>query len=296
MTTSDDVQNIAASILRGKPVAECPECLQPLKAWEDQEEFKGRAYHAKCKPLEFADIGKAKGQIKNLDPTSGSKVVSTKTSSMTEKQRITIEFVSANLHLMGKSITVESILGMWPTRGIQAAQAGAKADHNQVTEYITSDEYAEAMERRGISANPQVLSHEQMAFLELLTSMNGKTFNAKLKAAQINQSIFRRWLKQKAFAEAYAELSKGALEEAIPASRVALANSAANGDLAAIKYLHELTGEYRPGQQQQVDAQKMVQTVLQAIMNNVRDPEILEAIKRDIEFGAQAFKMEAING
>jgi hypothetical protein len=69
-------------------------------------------------------------------------------------------------------------------------------------------------------------------------------------------------------------------------SSVALANAKLlenvdAGDMKAIQYVHELTGYFTPGKQQQLDAQQMVRDVMSVVLRRVTDADTLMALAAD---------------
>lgn len=260
----------------------CKRCRKEFKLSDDVD--KTGQYHVACAPVNLP-VGDPV-----INPLTGKSVSVVKpVVRLDNKQKISIFSIAVGLNLQNLAMTSQSVYNGWPTKGIQAKLAGDRPSLNQIHLFMDTDEYIEGMEKRGVSANKETLSAEQLAFLQVLTSTKGGSLSAKLQKSGIKDSVWRAWLRQKAFAEAYRNLAGDTLRDAIPAAKVALAANASNGDLASIKYLNELTGEYRPGSDtSSADAQKMVQVVLNAIMNNVSDTDVLRSIQRDIQFQTDA--------
>ena len=259
----------------------CPRCGKEVKAFHDTDSTGD--FHKECGPVELP-VGNPV-----FDPISGKEIKPNGAAvTLGPKQKVSVYILASSLHLQDLAITSDAVHKMWPTQGLQAKLSGPKPSLNQIHNMMGTEEYILEMEKRGVSANPETLSAEQVAFLQVLTTAGKGGLSAKLQRAGIKESVWRSWLRQKQCSEAYSKLASHALKDAIPAAKVALAGNAANGDLASIKYLNELTGEYRPGQESQVDAGKMIQVVLHAVMNNISDPGILAAIQKDIQFQANS--------
>lgn len=271
----------------------CPYCTAPITL-TDIAAKESLIYHASCLQM-IADDPETQ---KVFDPRTG-KEIKARTTKLNSEQKTNVAFLAQQFTILNDGVQLNSsaLWEMWPRNGMQAKVAGPVPDKDEIQFYITTPEFMGAMERRGISPNVETLTPEQMALLQLLTDTGRGTLESKLNRAKVKQSVFRNWMRQPKFREAYSKLSGSVLKDAIPAARVALADKAANGDINAIKYMNELTGEYRPHQQEQnMNGQEMVRVVLAAIQSHVKDPEVLMAIQRDIRFQAEAINSTAMIG
>jgi hypothetical protein len=114
-----------------------------------------------------------------------------------------------------------------------------------------------------------------------------RTFQAKLKAFGISPAKFSNWLREERYFAYYKmEVNKAFSSETPLLARQALLRSVEAGDLNAIKFFLEYSGEYRP--QAISDSQTLanVTTILAKLMEILTrylQPEALEAVAREIE-------------
>lgn len=150
----------------------------------------------------------------------------------------------------------------------------------KISSVVLTDEFKDAMEQRGISWRPDDysgISTEQMYAIQILTNPvhDKKTLQQKLKLAGIPYTKYRNWLKQPTFARYLNNLTEGLLTDHVGDAHVVLVNKALSGDLASIKYMHELSGRHDPNQQQIKDLGRMVDALIEIISQEVTDQETL---------------------
>ena len=248
----------------------CPYCQGPITL-ENIAAKESLIYHKTCLERGQSDPE----TVKVFDFATG-KEIKTRVPNLTQPQKQNICFLAEQYQILndGTLINSTALWEMWPTQGLQAKIAGEVPSKDEIAFFLTTPEFMGMMEKRGISPNVETLTPEQMALLQILTDTNKGSMASKLNKAKVKQATFRAWLRQPKFREAYNKIAGDVLRDSIPAAKVALADKAANGDLGAIKYMNELTGEYRPQQAEQTaSGQEMVRVVLDAIQENVRDPD-----------------------
>lgn len=119
---------------------------------------------------------------------------------------------------------------------------------HQVEQLLASTKFQRALEDRGITLTaPAGITGEQANFLRLFFDPTIKADNAKrLKIAGVSQAKLDGWLRQEGFAKRYSEIAHELLGQAMPVARQRVAQLIDKGDLPAIKFGMELTGEYDP--------------------------------------------------
>lgn len=150
----------------------------------------------------------------------------------------------------------------------------------KISSIVLTDEFKSAMEQRGISWRPDDysgISTEQMYCIQILTdpTHKAKTLQAKLKLAGIPYVKYRNWLKQPTFERYLNNLTEGLLSDHVGDLHTVLMQKALNGDLNAIKYVHELSGRHDPNQQQVKDLRVIVDNLIEIIAQEVKDQETL---------------------
>lgn len=153
----------------------------------------------------------------------------------------------------------------------------------RASDFLSSDETEQILKSRGIpTSNARGLNPEQVTAINTVVNpMDTRSRRKKLQEMDISAAKWAGWMKQPKFKEYYAEQSKILLAEAIPEARLALVDNVLRGDLGSIKYLNEMTGEYR-GDQQAIDLPALTQRIIEILQIHIKDPELLLAISQDL--------------
>lgn len=156
------------------------------------------------------------------------------------------------------------------------------------TRIYDSPQFREACNIRGMEHKPGTgLTYEQDVLIQILMDgSDGLTLQQKLKKAKVPMSRYRAWLKSRRFREQVEFLGRDTLYEHIPDMMVQLTNKAVSGDLQAIKFAFEVTGEHDPTQKNNVNVLHVMQNMMEIIQRHVTDPNQLRAIAG--EMGAVA--------
>lgn len=228
--------------------------------------------------------------------------------SLTRKQKNFADTSSRTIYVAGNYPTAQDIYDMWP-RGMNqhgkisptipvleiptVVRAGFRPMINDLQGYLESSEYAERMFELGITVNTEAtgLTPEQMGLLTILSNFaDGKGLRSKLRDAGVPWAKFQAWQSQPVFARYYNQIGGDALKSSMPIAKQQIAAKVAAGDLQGIKLAMEMTGEYDPKGQKQVDAQALLRIVLEAIEEEVKDPDIIRRIAAKMTFRAQLEK------
>lgn len=224
------------------------------------------------------------------------------------RQKKNICLIARSLVMLDQNINGENIWNLWPVglnsknqvlpsitdpeeRG-KVFRAGFRPTINQLQEFIKTQYFVESMKEMGIEVDPDDhgLTAEQMGFLTILSDISdGKDLKRKLRSAGVSWSTYQVWLKQPAFKAAYEKYMGDTLKDVIPFAQQQLAAKMAAGDTAATKLGFEITGFHDPTNRKQVDAQLLIQIILDVIEEEEKDPEILKRIANKISLrGARA--------
>ena len=179
----------------------------------------------------------------------------------------------------GKLPSVTELHASWPaipTRTFSAIAA--------------SDEWKQALEYRGIAWDEKAgLSLEQRSVIIKLADVSDRRgLGVKLKELGVPMARYQAWLKHPLFREQVNAAAEQVLEEAIAPSLTAFATAAANGDLNAARFVLEVTGRWNPNQQSLEDARVVVNSLVEAIILHVKDPEVRESIMSDVALARAA--------
>lgn len=141
--------------------------------------------------------------------------------------------------------------------------------------------FIKALENRGITPPVEKIfrpSELQMAAMIAVTNYTDtRSRQEKLESLGINLNTWAGWLRNKSFKLAFERLSRQNFEEARSIAREGLARAMEKGEVAAIKYYNDLTGE-APAVQ---NLQLMLTKLVEVIQLHVTDQVTLANIERD---------------
>ena len=225
---------------------------------------------------------------------------------LSEKQKRYIELYSRQLTVKKELVTGQAIWDLWPAgyakgrvssvitdpvERAKVARVGQRPMIGDIQGYLETTDYAEQMKELGIEVNTKAtgLTTEQMGFITYFSNYtDGKNIRQKLKDSGVSWSKFQAWRAQPVFARYYDELLGESIKDAIPFAKQQIAAKMGAGDISAIKFGMELTGDYDPRGQQQVDARQLVTVILEVLEEKIKDPAILLDIAASITLKSQA--------
>lgn len=213
--------------------------------------------------------------------------------SLTQQQKLNIQILAYSQAIRNLAYTAEYIYKLWPTDPSEEWRAGKRPSITAIQQYMSTSHYREGMYERGVEiTTAETLTQEQTAAMMVLTDTSDhRSPAAKLKALGITSAKHRAWLKQKPYNDAFNQLASETIKEGIPQAKVKLAEAATRGDLSAIKFLFEYTGEYNPSQQQAIDAQQLVSVMVDAAQEVMgHDKELLQEYINLVKLKAQSVK------
>lgn len=128
------------------------------------------------------------------------------------------------------------------------------------------------------------LSPEQLALANSLLNLSDRrSAKKKMDDLKVSPAVFANWQKDPTFNEYLRERSESVLGNGVSTAHLALVDSAASGDIQAIKLLYEITGRHSPGSQQIVNVKSMLIRVIEAVQKHVNDPQVLQAIAGELQ-------------
>lgn len=137
------------------------------------------------------------------------------------------------------------------------------------------------------------LTPEQLAVANSIMNLADKrSITKKLQDFGVSAAKYANWKKNPVFNGYLRERTEAQLGESVPDVHLALIDAATSGEIQAIKLFYEITGRHNQNSQQNVNVQVMLTTVLEAVAEFVRDPEILQKIAARIQETSQG----ALNG
>lgn len=127
------------------------------------------------------------------------------------------------------------------------------------------------------------LSDIQVAAVStILNPADRRSVNSKLESLGIPASTYQGWKKSKLFMDYMTQQGEELFGENMPEVHNALTTRAIEGDTRAIKQLYEVSGRYRPGQNDNLNNVKMmIIKLVEVVQSHVTDPEVLQKIAAD---------------
>lgn len=177
---------------------------------------------------------------------------------------------------------LEPPLWIWTNYSDALGRAGLTEQH--VTQLYRDPEFHRAIYLRGIRSENNGLDGRMIQALQVLTDFTTKKSPAtKLRLIGVSPFEYQAWMNYKPFADRLAKLSTKALGGSVHNAKVTLANRAVEGDLNAIKYLFEVTGEHDPATKAQFDGMRLVQGMAEIMMEYIKDPEIMREVAGKVQ-------------
>lgn len=144
---------------------------------------------------------------------------------------------------------------------------------------------------RGIVYPPMQdkLTDEQMhAIATMLDPYDRRSDEKKLRDLGITTRQWATWLLDEQFAQYVSDRSELFLKNSVFEAHKGVIKGARNGNIAAVKTLYEVTGRYRPNEEQQIDIRRVLHTFIEVIQKYVKDPIVLHSIAMDLSSVASA--------
>lgn len=141
------------------------------------------------------------------------------------------------------------------------------------------------------------LSDRQLMAVHFILDSTIPTLAGRLRAAGVTMKEYNLWRKDPNFRKVLATVGGDVLKDATTDMETTLTGLAVNGDLRAIELAFEITGRHNPKNQQLIDLQILVGKLIEAIKEEVKDPETLRRLSARIALeAATAMPQQTIEG
>ena len=224
-----------------------------------------------------------------------------KVTPLTDQQKKNVGVIAYALNLQQITINADEIYSAWPVGGDLYAQmrAGKRPSRTQIAAYLGSEEGKDDLINRGLPVTideingDDSLTSEQIALISILSDTSlTLSLDGRLRKAGVKRSVYRSWLRQKAFSAAMRKIVSDEMHLAKENVDVALTQMAQNGNLKAIQYFNDLMGR-GPDSRKEVDAIAFSRTVLEAVMRHCTKEQIT-AIASEIELATKQAGLETV--
>lgn len=176
------------------------------------------------------------------------------------------------------------------------ASGGVAPTRNQIEQrFNLPDEFFESFNSnqliqksfraRGIvyPAMEDKLTDSQMhAIAVMLDVYDRRSDEKKLRDIGVTTRQWSTWMLEESFASYVKDRSERMLEGSVFEAHKGLVKGARNGNVAAAKALYEITGRFRPDQEQQIDIRRVLHTMIEVLQRYIKDPVILQRIAMDL--------------
>lgn len=151
----------------------------------------------------------------------------------------------------------------------------------------TRDEFKSTLVDRGleyIERGNGILSPTQIMFANALLNTNDKSsVRQLLELFNVKSTQYHAWLREATFQSYLRTRAEQIFEASDYEAYKALVRAVSSGDVNAIKFFFELRGIYNPKLTVNINIRSVMTEVIRVITDNVKDPQVIEAIATELE-------------
>lgn len=183
---------------------------------------------------------------------------------------------------LGKLPDVDEVAKLYPS-----------APKKTISSIMMTDEFKDALSYRGIEWNSDsgLSMEQQMVLLKLSDFTDRRTLFTRLKEMGVPFARYQAWQRQPLFSQAELKLAENNMASSKAMLVNGLLGNAEGGDQRAIELAMKITGYWNPDQQQLEDAKTVVLRVIEAVLKNVTDPKMREAVLLDIRAAGLSYDL-----
>lgn len=177
----------------------------------------------------------------------------------------------------------------WGTHGVfpspaQARTLWPKYSLKTFQTVFGTDEFTEALEKRGINSDPTAgLTEQQATALVLLSNPEDRrTVASKLRDIGVTYGTFQNWMRSPLFSRLYKERLENLLGDIVPSAIMTVAANVEAGDQRAAEFALKMTGRYDPAALEQNNARVVVLRLLELIQQYA-PKDVQEQIERGLD-------------
>lgn len=178
-----------------------------------------------------------------------------------------------------------------PPTNHQIMQRFSNIDQEFLENFSQNPLVQKSFKARGIvyPAIQDKLTDEQMhAIAVMLDPYDRRSDEKKLRDIGITTRKWSTWLLDDQFAEYVRDRSEKLLQNTTFEAHKGVLKATRNGNIAGAKLHYELTGRYRPNEEEQIDIRRVLHTFIEVIQRYVHDPVIMHQIAMDLSSVASA--------
>ena len=179
--------------------------------------------------------------------------------------------------------------GDFPTELQILEQYSSAVEKQAVLKILRSEDLVKALNNRGLPnyenrSSVRGFHPEAVIAANMIADIYDKrSIGAKLKSLGLNTRQWQGFLKNRDFKAYFTQLVNSRFDEDVSTiAKVGLGKLVENADLNAIKYFHELTGEYRPHNEEVIQLHMIIARMMEILAEFVT-PEILGQIANKLD-------------
>jgi hypothetical protein len=159
---------------------------------------------------------------------------------------------------------------------------------------FATDEFKEALEKRGIDADPHAgLTPQQATAIVLLSNPEDRrTVASKLRDIGVPYGTFQNWMRQPLFSRLYKERLENLLSDSVPAAIQTVVANAEAGDQRSAEFLLKMSGRYDPQAIEANNARVVVLKLLELIQEHA-PKDVQDKIRRGLDGTLAQIKVQS---
>jgi hypothetical protein len=156
----------------------------------------------------------------------------------------------------------------------------------RVTATFNKQRFQDALEKRGLEYknDTELLTPKQLVLVNMLLNVEDKkSLRQKLELLGITSAQYQAWLRDPGFHSYLTMRTEQLFEHSDHEAYKSLLQAVMRGDTAAMKLFFEMRGIYNPRIDVNINIETVVYKLIEIVGKHVKDPNLLQAIAKDVE-------------
>ena len=157
--------------------------------------------------------------------------------------------------------------------------------------FVANPLVAKSFKARGIiypAAEDKFTPAQMHAAALMLDMVDRRSDEKKLRDIGVTTRQWAQWLLDDEFAAYLRDRSEKMLDNSVHEAHRGMMKGVRNGNIQAVKTFYEVTGRYRPNEEQEVDVRRLLHTFIEVIQRYIKDPVVMHQIAMDLSQVASA--------
>lgn len=160
-----------------------------------------------------------------------------------------------------------------------------------LADFKTNPLVLQSFKARGIiypPAEDRFTPDQMHAVAAMMDLVDRRSDEKKLRDLGISTRQWATWLQDDEFANYLRDRSEKLLANSTHEAHKGLLKGVRQGNQASVKTFYEITGRYRPNEEQQIDVRRVLHTFIEVLQKHLKDPVVLHAIAMELSQVASA--------